>query len=69
MQFWLASHEQRAHVVDERVVERAVLLRHLDARRATSGNPRETSFCMKPFFSMPAGKRSIVTGRPRGAAA
>ena len=34
-------------------------------RSSQAGNPFETSFWMKPLRPMPAGKRSIVTGRLR----
>jgi len=32
-------------------------------RSSHGGNPFETSFWMKPFCAMPAGNRSIVSGR------
>ena len=56
--------QQRSHVVDERMVDRAVLLRHLDALEPL-GKSLRTSFWKNPFAPMPAGYRSIVTGRPR----
>jgi hypothetical protein len=34
-------------------------------RSSQAGNPFETSFWMKPLRPMPAGNRSIVTGRRR----
>jgi hypothetical protein len=34
-------------------------------RSSQLGNPRETSFCQKPLSAMPAGYRSIVSGRAR----
>jgi hypothetical protein len=33
------------------------------ARCSHSGNPFDTSFCQKPFVPIPAGYRSIVSGR------
>jgi len=34
-------------------------------RCSQAGNPFDTSFCQKPFASIPCGYRSIVSGRPR----
>ena len=43
MQFWLASQSSERVSRDERIVHRAVLLRHLDALEP-GGKPFETSF-------------------------
>jgi len=37
--------------------------RSTGTRWSQAGNPFDTSLWMKPFLPMPAGKRSIVTGR------
>ena len=60
----IGQPQQRPRVCDERMVHDAVLLRHLDPLQP-GRESFETSFWMNPLRPMPAGKRSIVTGRPR----
>ena len=52
--FWLAIHSSERDVGDDRMMDGAVLLRHLDALEP-AGKPFDTSFWMNPFLPMPAG--------------
>ena len=56
--------EQRPRVGDDRVMHRAVLLRHLDALEPVRKALRDI-LLDEPLLPIPAGYRSIVTGRSR----
>ena len=64
MQFWLAS-QSRERVSPTTGWWTVPSFLGTSTRSSHSGKPFDTSFCQKPFRPIPAGKRSIVTGRPR----